>query len=136
MPRALRAPSPGLGSAEADIRAADAASPDEQRRSQRQRLVDAMIDVAATSGYAQATVARVSLAAGVSSQTFYECFRDREDCLLAAYRVAAARLLDGVHAPGTPPAATTQEWRRRACAAVEATLKALASDTRATVACA
>ena len=81
---------------------------------QRERLIDAMIDVAASQGYVSASVARVSRAAGVSSETFYEHFQDREDCLLAAYRAVATRLGEMTEPPGAPRPRTMKAWRWRA----------------------
>jgi AcrR family transcriptional regulator len=63
------------------------------KRSQRERLLDAMIALATQVGYQQVSIAQVSAKAGVSRATFYEQFDDKEDCLLAAYRTAAERLL-------------------------------------------
>lgn len=60
---------------------------------QRERLVEAMIELAAREGYQRVSVARVSSYAGVSSATFYKQFEGKEDCLLASYRAAAERLL-------------------------------------------
>jgi AcrR family transcriptional regulator len=60
---------------------------------QRERLVEAMLDLSARSGYHQVSIARLSTYAGVSSATFYAQFRGKEDCMLAAYRTAAWRIL-------------------------------------------
>jgi AcrR family transcriptional regulator len=59
---------------------------------QRQRLVSAMIELCARVGYQSVSVAEVSSRAGVSSATFYEQFDGKEDCLLAAFRAARARV--------------------------------------------
>jgi AcrR family transcriptional regulator len=59
---------------------------------QRERLIEAMTQVAARQGYRDASVARVVEQAGVSRATFYEHFADRETCFLAAFEIAAARL--------------------------------------------
>lgn len=61
--------------------------------SQRERLLDAMISLTTRVGYQQVSIAQVSAQAGVSRATFYEQFEDKEDCLLAAFRLAAERLL-------------------------------------------
>lgn len=53
--------------------------------SQRGRLLEAMAEVVAAKGYGAATVAGAIERAGVSRKTFYEHFRDKEDCFLAAY---------------------------------------------------
>jgi AcrR family transcriptional regulator len=62
-------------------------------RSQRERLLDAMIELAGRNGYQHVSIAQVSAKAGVSRATFYEQFDDKEDCLLAAFQTAAERLL-------------------------------------------
>ncbi len=54
-------------------------------RDQRERLLEAMIRVASSKGYEAATVADVIEAAGVSRTTFYQLFKDKEDCFLASY---------------------------------------------------
>jgi AcrR family transcriptional regulator len=59
---------------------------------QRDRLIEAMTQVAARLGYSDASVARVVEQAGVSRATFYEHFADREACFLAAFEVAAERI--------------------------------------------
>ena len=55
-----------------------------------------MIELAAERGYREVTIAGVSARAGVSSATFYEQFANKEDCLVAAYRASASRVLDGM----------------------------------------
>jgi AcrR family transcriptional regulator len=52
---------------------------------ERGRLLDAICAVAGEIGYRQTTVRMISDRAGVSHRVFYELFRDREDCLLAAF---------------------------------------------------
>ena len=53
--------------------------------SQRQRILDAILDLAGEHGYGTVTVAHVTRAAGVSRTTFYEQFRSKEDAFLTAY---------------------------------------------------
>ena len=55
------------------------------RASQRQRLLDAVLDVVGEHGYAGATVADITTSAGVSRTTFYEQFRNKQDAFLTAY---------------------------------------------------
>ncbi|MEA2215882.1 MAG: hypothetical protein QOK19_1443 [Solirubrobacteraceae bacterium] len=64
-----------------------------QRPTQRERLIDAIIDLAGRFGYQSLSIAQISARAGVSSATFYEQFGDREECLLAAYRAVTERTL-------------------------------------------
>ena len=65
-------------------------------RSQRERLVEAMTVVAARHGYAEASVARVVKQAGMSRATFYDHFENRDDCFLAAFRLADERIREQV----------------------------------------
>ncbi len=74
-------------------KASDSVSVKRPDRSQRERLLDAMIDLAGHNGYQHVSIAQVSAQAGVSRATFYEQFEDKEDCLLAAFQTAAERLL-------------------------------------------
>src|SRR5215210_206108 len=53
--------------------------------SQRQRILDAVLDVVGELGYAVATVADVTAVAGVSRTTFYEQFRNKQEAFLTAY---------------------------------------------------
>jgi AcrR family transcriptional regulator len=59
---------------------------------QRARLLRAVCEVCAVSGYAEATVAEVVRAAGVSQRAFYRHFDGKEHCFAAAWRDAAAQL--------------------------------------------
>jgi AcrR family transcriptional regulator len=57
--------------------------------SQRSRLELALVDVVAGKGYVATTVADIIAVAGVSRTTFYQQFKDKEDCFLHAYRRGA-----------------------------------------------
>jgi AcrR family transcriptional regulator len=54
-------------------------------RSQRERLLAAVVRVTAAEGYEAMSVADILDQAGVGRQSFYELFADKLDCLLAAY---------------------------------------------------
>lgn len=58
---------------------------DEVLASQRGRMLDSIAETVAARGYGATSVANVVERAGVSRKTFYEHFRDKEDCFLAAY---------------------------------------------------
>jgi AcrR family transcriptional regulator len=58
---------------------------------QRARLLAAMVEVSGERGAANVTVAHVVERAGVSRRTFYELFRDRDGCFLAAFEDAIER---------------------------------------------
>jgi AcrR family transcriptional regulator len=50
-----------------------------------------MVEVCAERGAANVTVAHIVERAGVSRRTFYELYRDREDCFLGAFEEAVSR---------------------------------------------
>src|SRR5690242_3020391 len=58
--------------------------------SQRGRVLEAMVKAVAEKGYAATTIADVVARAGVSRRTFYEQFRDKEACFLAAFDTGVA----------------------------------------------
>ncbi len=64
-----------------------------RQQTQRERLIEAVIELAGRFGYQSLTIAQISARAGVSSATFYEQFADREECMLAAYRAVTERTL-------------------------------------------
>jgi AcrR family transcriptional regulator len=53
-------------------------------RSQRERLLAAVVRVTAANGYRASSVADILKEAGVGRETFYKHFHDKEDCLIAA----------------------------------------------------
>jgi AcrR family transcriptional regulator len=89
--------------------------------SQRQRIVDAVLDVVGARGYAAATVADITTAAGVSRTTFYEQFGNKLDAFLTAYdEFGRAFLADVADTPQTTPVDTLAtagarlvDWGRR-----------------------
>jgi AcrR family transcriptional regulator len=62
------------------------------KRSQRQRLVDAMIELSTHGGYHGVSITELCTHAGVSPVTFYEHFQNKEDCFLAAYLACGERI--------------------------------------------
>ncbi len=79
--------------------------------SQRERLLEATIDVVATKGYAATTVADLTSVAGISRTTLYEIFGGKERCLLAALDEGVGQVMSRVEevhreASGTWPART------------------------------
>lgn len=71
------------------------------RASQRARMLEAMAAAVADRGYVGTPVAEVLRRAGVSRETFYEQFRSKEDCFLAAFDRAVEVLRDEVAAAVT-----------------------------------
>jgi AcrR family transcriptional regulator len=68
-------------------------SRDEVVASQRGRMLEACFRVVASKGYTRFTVADIIASAGVSRETFYEHFADKEDCFLAAYDLSVDAVL-------------------------------------------
>ncbi|MEA2169284.1 MAG: hypothetical protein QOF76_2584 [Solirubrobacteraceae bacterium] len=53
--------------------------------SQRERILDAVLDVVGERGYVSTTVGDITTAAGISRTTFYEQFTSKQDAFLTAY---------------------------------------------------
>jgi AcrR family transcriptional regulator len=64
-------------------------SREEVEASQRGRMLAAMADAVAEKTFARTSVTDVVKRAGVSRETFYEHFADKEACFLAAFEAAA-----------------------------------------------
>jgi AcrR family transcriptional regulator len=89
---------------------------------QRRRLIDAVPAAVHEKGFAALTVEDIAIRAGVSRRTFYENFRDADDCFLVSYRQHAQELLTVVAAA----AAAGRDWEERARFALLALLRYLA----------
>ena len=94
--------------------------------SQRGRMLGAMAGAVASKGYANTTVADVVAGAGVSRKTFYEQFRDKEECFLAAFDAGVDLLLDTILA--ARPADDDTTWLALMRARARAYLETLASE--------
>jgi AcrR family transcriptional regulator len=84
-------------------------------RSQRDRLLDATEAVIAEKGASGATIEAIVKAAGVSSVTFYEHFRGKEECFVAAFDRGVEDLR--AEAEGAVAAGATRAEQVRACLA-------------------
>ena len=58
---------------------------------QRARILAAIVELVAERGVSGATIARIVAGSGVSRRTFYELFKDREDCFVAAFDMVVER---------------------------------------------
>jgi AcrR family transcriptional regulator len=92
--------------------------------SQRTRLLEAVGRAVAEKGYGAATIDDIVRGASVSKKTFYEHFRDKEECFLAAYDAASDELFDHVSAAR----GTQKEWVEHIRAGIRAYLRWLAGD--------
>lgn len=77
--------------------------------SQRERLLRAMGEAVAEYGYVKTSVAEVLRRAGVSRETFYEHYPNKETCFLAAYDAAVARVLDAIAGRPAPEAGSRDD---------------------------
>jgi AcrR family transcriptional regulator len=95
-------------------------------RSQRDRLLVAMLLSVAERGYNATTVADVVARASVSRSTFYAQFADKEACFIAAYGFAMDYAIQqiGTAAAGLPP----DIWRERVRSDLTTYLTLLASE--------
>jgi AcrR family transcriptional regulator len=94
--------------------------------SQRARLQEAMVRVAAEKGYAAATVTEVAEVAGVSTATFYELFDDKEACFLDA--VGAVMDVVIAHVSAAYEGAAGAPWPERISTSLRALLELLAEE--------
>jgi AcrR family transcriptional regulator len=95
-------------------------SPEEVAATQRARLLDGLIEAVAQKGYAALTVGDVAAAARVSRRTFYEHFRDKEDCFMAAIDDGTQEVLGEMAAA----AASADGWLGAVRASVAAYMRA------------
>jgi AcrR family transcriptional regulator len=100
------------------------------QQSQRERMLAGVLDSVADLGYARTTVAHVIARAGVSRKTFYEHFRELEDCFVAAYEEGVRALHEAVDAASQASAGWPLE--KRVVASLTAYLAALGSMSAAT----
>lgn len=66
--------------------------------SQRMRMYVGVLEVVAERGYAATTVADIVARATVSRRTFYQQFRDRDECFAAAFDVAVELVIEQLDA--------------------------------------
>ncbi|MGV1049582.1 MAG: TetR/AcrR family transcriptional regulator [Solirubrobacterales bacterium] len=72
-------------------------------RSQRERLLAAVVRVIAVKGYEATTVADILGEAGVGRESFYELFEDKRHCMLTAHALLIDDLETQVRAAYTAP---------------------------------
>jgi AcrR family transcriptional regulator len=91
---------------------------------QRARMLGAMVEACMERGVGNVTVAQVVARAGVSRRTFYEQFRDLEDCFLATFDHA----LDCAAAVVIPAYEAQDAWREQVRAGLIALLAFLEDE--------
>src|SRR3954468_16565744 len=98
---------------------------EEVLQSQRGRMLHAMAHAVLEKGYVHTTVADVLSRARVSRRTFYEHFRDKEDCFLAAYEAGTEVVIDQILAASR---GLGHDWRARLRVSLDTFTRALASE--------
>ncbi|MFI6870260.1 TetR/AcrR family transcriptional regulator [Nocardia sp. NPDC050406] len=100
--------------------------PADVAHSQRMRMYIGVLEAVAERGYTATTVADIVARAAVSRRTFYQQFRDRDDCFLAAFEAAVELVVAQLDAS----IATTPhtEWRALIRTTLAEYLRALADN--------
>jgi AcrR family transcriptional regulator len=94
-------------------------------RSQRERLLAAVVRVTVANGYESTTVGDILGEAGVGRESFYELFDDKLDCMLAAHKV----LIDSLAEEVREVYVVEGPWPARMREALSVTLDWFASDS-------
>ena len=101
-------------------------SPETVAGIQRERLIDAFVQVVSERGFGHTTISRVTEAAGVTKKTFYAHFPDLDACFLAAYQRGMDILLGRM----TEAYEAAPSWPDGIHAALRAMLALLAREPR------
>jgi AcrR family transcriptional regulator len=93
-------------------------------RHQRARIIAALTEETAENGYRAVTVAAIVKRAGIARKTFYDNFKSKEECFLAAQEMAMATALERV----VEAAGTHEHWPQRIHAGLTAFLDYVAAE--------
>ncbi len=91
---------------------------------QRERILDALANLASAKGYGTCTIPEIVQEAAVSVQAFYEHFSGKEDAFLVAYELGHRKVLAIVERAYE----SENEWTAAVCVGIEALLAFLASE--------
>jgi AcrR family transcriptional regulator len=95
-------------------------------RSERDRLMEAVVRVSAAKGYEATTVADVIEYAGVPRETFDEMFESKEACFLEAYEAVFDVLV--AHVTAAFQAASDEPWPEQIAAGLRALVELLSME--------
>src|SRR5215204_4198019 len=101
-------------------------SPEFVARNQRQRLISGLTRGLYEVGYQKTTVSLIGQRAAVSKSDFYKHFESKDDCFLAAYEAAIARIRDHVRAACSQH--PEEEWPARVRDGIISLVTLLRSD--------
>jgi AcrR family transcriptional regulator len=93
---------------------------------QRERLLNGVVEAVAEHGYNATTIGKISEASKISRRTFYEYFKGKEDCFLAAYEMIDAHVRDSMLVAGDPLAPWPEQVRDRLAALLDVLSRDLA----------
>jgi AcrR family transcriptional regulator len=91
---------------------------------QRERLLNGVVDAVAEHGYNATTIGAITEAARISRRTFYEHFKDKEGCFLAAYEMIDTHVRGAM----LTAAERSPSWPERVRASLAALLDVLGRD--------
>ncbi|HET8861806.1 MAG TPA: TetR/AcrR family transcriptional regulator [Solirubrobacterales bacterium] len=98
---------------------------------QRERILDAVEQLAAERGCAGASIEAIVKAAGVSSVTFYEFFAGKEECFVAAFDRAVDATTDELaHAAAGDPATGGLSWSEQVATGLRALARLVIAQPR------
>lgn len=92
---------------------------------QRERLLNGVVEAVAEHGYNATTIGAITEAAQISRRTFYEYFKDKEGCFLAAYEMIDTHVRGAMLTVAEGSSAT---WPERVRASLAALLDVLSRD--------
>jgi AcrR family transcriptional regulator len=93
---------------------------------QRERLLNGVVEAVAEHGYNATTIGAIAEASGISRRTFYEHFKGKEDCFLAAYEMIDDHVRATMLAAGDPAAPWPEQVEARLAALLEVLSRDLA----------
>jgi AcrR family transcriptional regulator len=92
---------------------------------QRERLLNGVVEAVAENGYNATTIGAITEAAQISRRTFYEYFKDKEGCFLAAYEMIDTHVRGAML---TAAERMPEPWPERVRASLAALLEVLSRD--------
>jgi AcrR family transcriptional regulator len=92
----------------------------------RARIFEGMANVVGQRGYADTTISDVVKTAGISRRTFYEHFRDKEECFVETYRTGCENGIAQIAA--ALRSLEQADWRSRLRTSLETYLSILAAE--------
>lgn len=101
-------------------------TPEQVAHNQRERILAAVVELVSDRGYPSVTVADITRLAHVSKRTFYEMFKDKEECFLAAFDVVVEHL----HRLISEAVETVEDWPRRVSVALGEVLRFFVAEPR------